>query len=382
MNETYCTAAFNHIHIDTAGRYRLCCYAPSFSTAIRAKQVLPFDYFFSSKMKSIRKDMIEGKKIPECNHCYKLEKQGIDSPRLWRYNDREPGKFPTEVQQHSIELKLRIFGNMCNLSCYMCVPRNSSTRIKEMEAIGKHEVFGMEKILYSEVTISNDRYEEMVEHLIKYHKYIKSFVILGGEPFIMPRVKDFLNRIPNPDGKIGLTINTNLAQITWLPEIYKKYPRLFLIVSCDHYRDKLAWIRYPIKVDKFENNLRKAKKMSFRMIITCTVSRLNAPDLRQIFEYYADNFNIDVSFNILYHPSHLSAKQFPYEQKSLILGDLKKWINESNKSINFNRWQVEQIIKSIRQKREPKLEPIFYDYIDKLDKHRGTNARKLFGNFI
>lgn len=381
MNKTYCAAAFNHIYTDTASRYRLCCYAKTFDKPVRAQHILPFDFFFSNKMKRIREDMINGKRIPECSFCYSLEEKGIDPPRNWRFNSQFKS-FPTEVEEHSVELKLRMFGNQCNLSCYMCIPRNSSTRGKEMEAIGMHEVFGYERVLYSEVTISNDCYDEMVEHLIKYHKYIKLLTILGGEPFVMPRVKDFLNRLPNPDGKIGLLFNTNLAQIAWLPEFYKKYPKLSLIVSCDHYGDKLAWIRYPIKVDKFENNLRRAKDMSDYMSITCTVSRLNAPDLRDIFEYYADNFNIGVSFNILYHPPHLSAKQFPYEQKLLILGDLKKWIVESNGTKNFSKWAVDQVIMSIKQKREPELERAFYDYIDKLDKHRGTNARKLFGNFI
>jgi len=390
VNDTYCLAVYNHIYTDTMSRYRLCCYAQPFKPSISAEEVFPFDYFFSDRMKKIREDMQNNKRRPECSFCYGLEEKGIDSPRNWRYNSLAPFDenrkkiFPTEIAEHSVELKLRIFGNQCNLACYMCVPRNSSMRGKEMEAIGMHEVFGFEKKLYSEITISNDRYDEMVEHLIQYHRYIGALAILGGEPFTMPRVKDFLTRLPNPDGKIQLIFNTNLAQVAWLPEFHKKFPRLSLIVSCDHYGDKLAWIRYPIKVNKFEDNLRRSKEMSAMTTISCTISRLNAPDMREIHDYYRDNFDIIVSFNPVHEPPALSAKQLSMEQKSIVLGRLKSWVHQEFDSANrkYSLYTVEQMIKIISQRADPSLDAAFYDYIDKLDKHRGTDARALFGNWI
>jgi len=391
LNDAYCMAAFRHIYTDTASRYRLCCYAQSFKPLnISAEKVLPFDYFFSPKMNSIREDMLNNRRRPECSFCYGLEKKGIDSPRNWRFNyvapfDKNKKRvYPTEVKEHSVELKLRIFGNQCNLSCYMCLPRNSTTREKEMEAIGMHEVFGFEKILYSEITISNERYDEMVEHLIKYHRYIRKLTILGGEPFLMPRVKDFLNRLPNPNGKIQLIFNTNLAQIAWLPDFYKKFPKLSLIVSCDHYGEKLAWLRYPINVNKFEDNLRRGKEMSDYIAISCTVSRLNAPDLREISEYYRNNFGVAVAFNMVHEPPHLSPKQLSHEQKGIVIGRLKDWMHQdaANTGRTFSIWSVQQVIKNISQPGDASLDAAFYDYIDKLDKHRGTNARALFGNFI
>jgi len=411
VNDSYCMAAFTHIYTDTASRYKLCCYANRFHPiSISAENVLPFDFFFGGKMKKIREDMLRNRRRPECSFCYGLERRGIDSPRNWRYNQQAPfhklrdanGKrqknFPTEVKEHSIELKLRIFGNQCNLSCYMCVPRNSSTRGKEMEAIGMHDVFGYEKIQYDEITISNERYDEMVEHLIKYHKYIRTLTILGGEPFVMPRVKDFLTRLPNPDRKIHLVFNTNLAQIAWLPEFHKKFPNLTLIVSCDHYGDKLAWLRYPIKVDKFEDNLRRAKELSKYMAIACTISRLNVPDMREIYEYYRDNFDIGVGYNTVHYPPHLSAKQLSHEQKAIVIGRLKDWIHDivnirnttgATEIIPRRRYQapddinsLKDIIKVISEPADPNLNEAFYDYIDKLDKHRNTDARALFGNWI
>lgn len=397
MNKSYCKAAFNHLYTDTASRYRLCCYAQPFNPRISAEEVLPFDYFFSPRMETVRNDMLEGKLIPECSHCYDLEAKNIDSPREWRFNNgtsfRENphggnsvkninNNWLTEVAEHSVELKLRIFGNQCNLSCYMCVPRNSSERAKEMEAIGRHEVFGFKDIIYSEITVSNDRYDEMVEHLIKHHKYIRGITILGGEPFVMPRVKDFLTRLPNPDGKIGIIFNTNLAQIAWLPEFYNKFPSLALVISCDHYGDKLAWIRWPIKVQKFEDNLIRAKELSTYIAISCTISRLNAPDMREISEYYYNKFGIRVDFNPVFEPPALSARQLTFDQKADIIGSLKRWKQEVDSNSGWWSHSVESIIKIMSLPGDPSLDASFYDYIDKLDKHRGTNARSLFGNFI
>ena len=397
MNKTYCAAAFNHIYTDTSSRYRLCCDAQPSARSISAEEVLPFDYFFSPRMDSVRKKMLNGEKIPECAHCYNLEEKNINSPRQWRFNWEQTRALkrplPTKVLPRSIEIKLRIFGNKCNLSCYMCVPRNSTERIKELNAmgdeygngIGKHDIFGRENSLYYEVTIDDNRYEEMVQHLIKYSEYIRRIVILGGEPFLMLRVRDFLNRFPNPDKKLNLVFNTNLAQISWLPEFYEKFPNLTLIVSVDHYGKKLEWLRYPIKVQKFEDNLIRARELSKYMSITCTVSRLNVVDIPEIYEYYhSDKFRVDdVNFNMVYWPPALSVKQLTEDQKGIVLGKLKRWINKDDPDkFQLRTMDLSEVIKVIKGAPDPSLDPIFYDYIDRLDKHRGTNAREIFGNFI
>ena len=37
-----------------------------------------------------------------------------------------------------------------------------------------------------------------------------------------------------------------------------KFEEINLGVSCDHYGEKLKWIRYPIDVEEFESNISEA----------------------------------------------------------------------------------------------------------------------------
>ena len=41
----------------------------------------------------------------------------------------------SDIDDRFLSLKLRIFGNLCNLSCYMCWPHNSSTRINDVKRL-------------------------------------------------------------------------------------------------------------------------------------------------------------------------------------------------------------------------------------------------------
>ena len=78
------------------------------------------------------------------------------------------------------------------------------------------------------------------------------------------------------------------------------------MVSCDHYGKQLEFIRYPIDVKQFEQNLQIMK--DYIIFIACTVSVLNVFDLKKIEEYYKD---FAVSFEPVYSPKSLSIKNIP-----------------------------------------------------------------------
>ena len=87
MSKVFCEKPFNHNYIHTNGKMRLCC------TTI---QDLPTDnnynlfdanthsirdYWNSNRMKEIRRKMIAGDKIRDCERCYRQEEQGVQSLR-------------------------------------------------------------------------------------------------------------------------------------------------------------------------------------------------------------------------------------------------------------------------------------------------------------
>jgi organic radical activating enzyme len=278
----------------------------------------------SDEMEQIRQDMMEGKRVQGCEYCYKLEDAGKPSPRTAKYNE----KFRHKAHVEKIDLKLRIGGSHCNLGCYMCIPYNSSFRRQELKQSGIDSLWKNAKgsslnedelvpgIGYSfddsPKNVSMRRFDEIVDNIIENIDRVNSIKFIGGEPVIIPRMWEIMDRIPDEAAKnIHVTFQTNLTKLNYgnysVFDIPNKFKSLLMSVSADHYGEKLKWIRYPIDVEEFERNLKDAKNLLTG--IACSVSLLNVNDLFEIRDYYRDNFGIETYFhNIVVNPPMLSAK--------------------------------------------------------------------------
>jgi len=333
--KTYCAAPFVDIYADNSSRYRLCCRAgdnPSISK-YHTNETLPFDFFFSDEMEQIRQDMFEGKQIKGCEVCYKIEEAGRESWRLTRYSE-------VKHDVDKVRLKLRIGGSSCNLGCYMCQPYNSSTRRNELKETGADSYF-IEYMNNDEpVSIKRNFFDVSIDNIIDNIEFVEQIHLTGGEPLMLPRTWELVERIPDDlASNIKISMDTNLTILEWkgktIDYIIDKFRKLDLSVSCDHFGDKLAWIRYPIDVKSFEDNLIRMKEHIH--CINVTVSILNAYDLKQIEEYYAQ-FGLKTQYhNVVVEPSFLSIKNLKdkeelkerYSETPSILHELEKDSDET-----------------------------------------------------
>jgi hypothetical protein len=329
--KTYCAAAFRQIYSDNAGRYRLCCHSASTPSLeqYNTRKTSPFEYFLSDEMEAIREQMLSGEKVRGCEPCYNLENRGHKSWRQWKYNST----YPLTANVERVSLKLRIHGSYCNLGCYMCFPYNSSTRrqhLKENNIDWKNDA---EKV----VNITTGRYEQVVADILNNIHLVDRLDITGGEPLLLPRMWQFIDKIPDEYAKdITLNFYTNLTQLEFQQwnvwQLVKRFKQVKLAVSCDHYGDKLAWIRYPIDVKQFEDNLNTAR--SLIADINVTVSILNINDLLDIEKYYKD-FNVTFT-GVVFNPKYLSIRNIPDQLKAKykqIYAHLPNVISELDNSI-------------------------------------------------
>ena len=105
-----------------------------------------------------------------------------------------------------------------------------------------------------------------------------------------------------------------------------KFKKVNFNVSCDHYKDKLSFIRYPIDVESFENNLMEAKEHIPQL--SCTVFILNVNELLEIKKYYRENFDIKVTTpSIVQSPSMLNVRHLPDSVKENLI---EKYKNQNN----------------------------------------------------
>jgi organic radical activating enzyme len=310
-------------------------------------------------MESIRIDMMEGKPIQGCEICYELEYKGLRSYRQDKFS-RLGGP---------IDLKVRLFGSACNLSCYMCYPFNSSGRRKESKQLPIDvDIF---KDTETNIDLGTKPYKDAVEDILQNIDKVRSIKIIGGEPFLMPRHYDFIYSIPPEHRKrIQLKYDTNLTKTTYrnhsLDSIIEEFPNILLNVSCDHYGEQLGWIRYPIDVAAFEANLIKYKHIISKINVCASI--LNVRNLISISAYYEDNFGIPVVCDSAVNaaPYHLSPRQLDKATKDLLIKLYLPYGKKYEAAINILSYDALPNIDGSQ-------------YIKALDKIRGTNANEIFG---
>jgi len=146
-------------------------------------------------------------------------------------------------------------------------------------------------------------------------------------------------------------------------DVQEKFGKVELEVSCDHYGEKFAWIRYPIDVDKFEQNLQQAKTIIKKLSVT--VSILNIQDLYQIKNYYT-KFGVRVDLtNVVRWPRILSIKNLDQVSKN-------KYLKMYN-NISIIKHELDQ--PAVEQEYQQGL-----DYCQRLSDHRGFDYKKLWTN--
>ena len=367
-NKSYCVMAFKEIYADNAGRYKLCCHAKPMKQLekYRTTNTPPFKYFLSSEMEEVRNKMLSGEKIDACQVCYKLEESG----ESWRTEATRVRKYGVDLEPVNISLKLRIHGSYCNLSCYMCHPYNSSTRRKEMsDVFGKNSSWNQSQEYQS---LNYTQWHEIVDDILENIDKVAYMNITGGEPLQLPGHWKLLDMIPDEYAKnIDLVYDTNLTELRYkkwsIFDYVKKFKNIYLGVSCDHYGDKLRWIRYPIDVKKFEDNLIQARSIIAQ--INCTVSLLNIFDLDDISRYYQDNFKTKVTFrNIVRQPDFLSIRNLSQTHKELLLEKYK-----DNEAFSFIQSEITKQPTHDYSKMKT--------YCDRLSEHRKLYWRELWNEF-
>jgi len=373
MNQSYCSKPFSHIYSDSSGAFKLCCRSDRKNNPLskyNSNRDLPFDVFFSPEMEEVRDKMINGEKLDTCKWCYKMEEMGAKSDRLYKGHEQmfEPG---------NVTLKLRIFGNSCNLACYMCHPYNSSTRTREMKQMEMNaKEFYMSDVSF-DAGIKKSFYERLIQNILDHIHYVGNIHITGGEPFLLPKHYDFIERIPEKNARnITVSYDTNLTTLEYkgksVLDTLQKFGNVDFSVSCDHYDEKLAYIRYPIDVNQFYRNIEHVQKhYNYISQVQPTVSMLNIEDLDDILPFYEKNFGIkNDGYRGLVTGKLLSVKNHPRR-----LELLEKYTDYE--------MDPEGLIEAELRKEDGS--PIFWnksiEYLERLDAHRGKNYLDLWPHY-
>jgi organic radical activating enzyme len=436
---SFCIIPWIHIATRPNGDARVCCVANAsgansgeYNVGIVKKEDgnhtnfatdLPSDAFNNEHMRSIRRIMLEGNVPKNCTKCFDEEAEGIVSKRVWETGawhlegtdipalineTKEDGSIPFKVPYWDLRL-----GHTCNLKCVSCSPHDSSMWVADHKKI--FPILTSEQIksqmVWDSDTFNNQWYEQpkFWDEIYSQIPNIKHLYFAGGEPLLIKEHKRFLLEIIERGyaDKIHLRYNTNgvLVDNTMI-DIWSKFKVVKVNFSLDGVKERNSYIRFPAQWDDIEKSLYLLDNSpdNIHVSFAFTVQLLNIKHLPEFIKWkLTSNFKkINKQVNasgyqqagglvgthLLWLPTWLSARVLPKEDKEKVhelFVELKTWLWENYSQdkdfweVNPWGWQkIQGLLDWMDAKDTSNLIPDFKEYINSLDKVRGTNAKEVF----
>jgi MoaA/NifB/PqqE/SkfB family radical SAM enzyme len=434
---TFCVLPWIHFATRPNGDMRLCCSANASGagsdhtvglvknengTPANFAKTTPMRAWNNEYMRSVRQTMRDGKIPSSCTKCFDEESKGVASKRVWEtitWIERgiEPSTLLSEtaedgsVPEKLTYLDLRL-GHTCNIKCVMCSPHDSSQWVKDWKKLTPQlENNEVKRQMDWDKSLFNNRWYETLEFWNDLYKQIpnlREVYFAGGEPLMIKEHKHFIEEIVRRGyhGNIILRYNTNGLLIDEeLIELWKYFKMVKVGVSIDAYNEKNQYIRFPSNWNKIEYNLRLLDNTpnNIRPSIATAIQIFNIKHLPDFVKWKVQQkyqkINIDsvrdvqaggglINMHLLYIPTFLSIQILPDTDKleiKEIFKDFKSWLfNNYTKTDDFwkhnpygwRRW--EGVLNYMMSRDQSNLLPGFKEYVNKLDRIRGVDAKLVF----
>lgn len=279
------------------------------------------EIFYSKSMEHIRQSLLKDQKVPECQICWDVEKNGLISHRqhgLTNYQHQLDQGWLDNIQVRKIELTPT---NLCNFSCRICNPTASSTiAVEELKyATNDNDKRKLKKL----VNINKDESTNSIpKRLLTSLEHLEVLHILGGEPFMWPGLTTVLDLLIEKDraSKIRLEFNSNgsIYPITLVDKL-KKFKYIELLLSIDNIGPRFEIERGGKWENVYQNIIafNNLKSEIFNVKAAITVNIQNVLYLDQIVDFFK-NLNIDIVWWYLEDPEYLSIQRTTQKTKNLI----------------------------------------------------------------
>ena len=134
-------------------------------------------------------------------------------PELLRAVQKFQDEGKIDLDERMLDIKMKMFGNACNLDCYMCTPRSANTRTISLKKIGK--VFDPDLDPKDGERMNTMKHDEdqYLDDVASVAKYTRSIKLIGGEPLVMKNHYKLLAKLvlSGYSKGINLIYKTNLS---------------------------------------------------------------------------------------------------------------------------------------------------------------------------
>lgn len=383
---SFCSLPFTHQYRNTNGELALCC-DNAFKVLGKDSQETMLDVFNSERMNILRDKMLRGERSSDCAICYKMEDQGLYSPRQraneW-WTSREPIALVDQITEFKnnrkltpVSLDIR-FSSKCALKCRTCNPHNSSTIAAEVNSFRENKLT---------IPISIDQ-EYFLEHTTRPEPWtaqevpvssdLKVLNIVGGEPLIEEENNNLLELIASLGADPEIRINTSFARKNnKLREIIKNFNHVLFIVSLDGIGNLNDYIRHGSSFQEVVENIELNRENL--CAFNTTVSVYNVLYLDEIIEYISEHYpNTYHLINLTSNHSPTELHNTPPEFRPEIIAKLEQIKNKKLNTI-IESTEIDNVINVLKQDNfNSENFQKFIDFTRLLDEQRGEQL----GNII
>lgn len=327
LPDTICVNPWVNVELSTSGVLRPCCiYNDSRNTRYPSLEHLSIDLAINDDIfKNLRKKMRNGESISGCKKCHDDENAGKLSKRQrdnyvfrdilfdidWNQTDI--------IQLMSLDLKLK---NLCNLSCRICGPNESS---KWYDEISKNpDVYQNSNLKIIKSDWRTDEFDmQMWNDFTKTVHNIKYVTFAGGEPLLdkahISLLKYFINSGTSKNINLHYNSNGTIFAEKLIP-IWDKFNSVEISFSIDNIGARFEYERYGSSWNTVLECLTKYKQLSsdtYKFNIFSTVNVLNILDAYNLYRF-SKKINLPITFNILDAPLELSISILNKIQKKYV----------------------------------------------------------------
>lgn len=406
-SKSFCIMPWVHIATEPSGDAKICCLA----NKRLKKDVLNFnlgkdniiEIYNSSQIKQNRKDMIQGRRINDCRHCWNEEdtggysqRQGVTKQWLEEYPElvatiEKAVKNNYTVEHAPMYYDFR-FGNLCNLKCRSCGSLNSTQinkEYKELKIQYPNSVFfrdSGEKFETLNAWYETDQFRNNVYNNID---KIRKIYVTGGEPTLINENYNIMNSLVEQDLAKNVTImfNTNMTNLRDdFYELIVKFKKVEMCISIEGYGTIQEYLRYPSNWKQLDKNIRKLASLPEQVQIFAVpvIQSVNLEFIDEFFDYI-DQINNDYGFYrirmlpiLLDSPKMSDLSILPKEYKMTCLDKLKISVNKSKwymLDYHFVGRYNNIIAKCKEDNYNPELLKTFKEFTDILDKNRNQSLK-------
>jgi MoaA/NifB/PqqE/SkfB family radical SAM enzyme len=385
----FCVVPWLSLYIQNDGRQNVCCYFQDdgFTPNALLDKKHPLE---TSKLSSLRKEIMDDKIPSGCSSCHLFEKNGGTSHRLKR--NSECSQYVEKIIESRdsplplSHMELRV-GNLCNLRCRMCDPSATLKWIDHWNELHP-EQYKLEEYELKEA--SKVAWCEQAKYWESIQNHLDDLLVLefaGGEPFFSKKVLEFLVYLvdKNLAHDISLSFITNL---TILPDdflsLFSEFKQVSFTISIDGVYGLNDYIRTGSKFDVIHENLKRLDR-DFNILninrlgINTTLQVYNALGIKNLVQYLSQFKNVDQLPHLspLSYPEYFAIEVLPLKLKEMAAKEIQSIIDSNVDRKDWLMSSFYQALELLNLPTNDNLLSVLKQETLKLDRHDKLSLKEI-----